>query len=191
MGGSNIRVKREVELKSQEKRIVKQKFTRINDQIRVAKVRVIAPDGEQLGILPIAEARRRAEEYNLDLVEVAPNATPPVCRIMDFGKYQYEKSKKEKESKKKQHTVTVKEIRMRPKTDVHDMEVKLRQARKFLEHNHKVKFTVIFRGREMAYQDMGRNILQRVIENLEDIAEVETPIKMEGRRMTMMLVSKH
>ncbi len=110
---------------------------------------------------------------------------------MDFGKYQYEKSKKEKESKKKQHTIVVKEIRMRPKTDVHDLEVKLRQARKFLEQNNKVKFTVLFRGREMAYQDMGRDILRRVVESLEDIGEVETPIKMEGRRMTMMLGAKH
>ncbi len=142
-------------------------------------------------MLPIDVARKKAQEYNLDLVEVAPNATPPVCRIMDFGKYQYEKSKKEKESKKKQHTIVVKEIRMRPKTDVHDLEVKLRQARKFLEQNNKVKFTVLFRGREMAYQDMGRDILRRVVESLEDIGEVETPIKMEGRRMTMMLGAKH
>lgn len=154
-------------------------------------MRVIAPDGEQLGVLPIDVARKKAQEYNLDLVEVAPNATPPVCRIMDFGKYQYEKSKKEKESKKKQHTIVVKEIRMRPKTDVHDLEVKLRQARKFLEQNNKVKFTVLFRGREMAYQDMGRDILRRVVESLEDIGEVETPIKMEGRRMTMMIGAKH
>lgn len=158
----------------------------------MAKVRVIGPNGEQLGVLPIEEAREKALEYNLDLVEVAPNATPPVCRIMDFGKYQYEKSKKEKESKKKQHTITVKEIRLRPKTDVHDLEVKLRQARKFLEQGNKVKFTVIFRGRELAYLDMGRDILQRVVENLEEIGEVESSIKMEGpRRMTMMLGSKN
>ncbi len=153
-------------------------------------MRVIAEDGEQLGILPTSKALQRAIDVELDLVEVAPNATPPVCRIMDFGKYQYEKSKKEKEGKKKQHQVTVKEIRMRPKTDTHDLETKLKQARKFLEHRNKVKFTVIFRGRELAYKDMGRDLLERVVETLEEISEIETPIKMEGRRMTMMLGSK-
>lgn len=153
-------------------------------------MRVIAEDGEQLGILPTSKALQRAIDVELDLVEVAPNATPPVCRIMDFGKYQYEKSKKEKEGKKKQHQVTVKEIRMRPKTDKHDLETKLKQARKFLEHRNKVKFTVIFRGRELAYKDMGRDLLERVVETLEEISEIETPIKMEGRRMTMMLGSK-
>ena len=135
-------------------------------------------------------ALRKAEESRLDLVEVAPNATPPVCRIMDFGKYQYEKSKKEKEGRKRTHTVTVKEIRMRPKTDSHDLDTKLKNARKFLEHKDKVKFTVIFRGREMAYQEMGREILEKVLEGLEDIATVESPIKMEGRRMTMMVTHK-
>ncbi len=153
-------------------------------------MRVIAEDGEQLGILPTSKALQRAIDVELDLVEVAPNATPPVCRIMDFGKYQYEKSKKEKEGKKKQHQVTVKEIRMRPKTDTHDLETKLKQARKFLEHRNKVKFTVIFRGRELAYKDMGRDLLESVVETLEEISEIETPIKMEGRRMTMMLGSK-
>lgn len=153
-------------------------------------MRVIAEDGEQLGILQTSKALQRAIDVELDLVEVAPNAKPPVCRIMDFGKYQYEKSKKEKEGKKKQHQVTVKEIRMRPKTDTHDLDTKLKQARKFLEQRNKVKFTVIFRGRELAYKDMGRDLLQRVVETLEEISEIETPIKMEGRRMTMMLGSK-
>ncbi|HQU73299.1 MAG TPA: translation initiation factor IF-3, partial [Calditrichia bacterium] len=132
----------------------------MNDQIRVPQVRVIGPDGDQLGIMDTRAALRKAEESRLDLVEVAPNATPPVCRIMDFGKYQYEKSKKEKEGRKRTHTVTVKEIRMRPKTDSHDLDTKLKNARKFLEHKDKVKFTVIFRGREMAYQEMGREILE-------------------------------
>ncbi len=109
---------------------------------------------------------------------------------MDFGKYKYEKSKKEKESRKKQHTIVVKEIRMRPKTDVHDLETKLKQARKFLEHGHKVKFTVLFRGRELAYKEMGRDILNKVIENLEELAEPESPIKMEGRRMMVFLNKK-
>ena len=136
------------------------------------------------------DALSKAEGFNLDLVEIAPNANPPVCKIMDFGKYKYEKSKKEKESRKKQHTIVVKEIRMRPKTDVHDLETKLKQARKFLEHGHKVKFTVLFRGRELAYKEMGRDILNKVIENLEELAEPESPIKMEGRRMMVFLNKK-
>lgn len=154
------------------------------------QVRVIGHDGHQFGVMPTVEALKIAENSRLDLVEVAPNATPPVCRIMDFGKYQYEKSKKEKEGRKKQHTVSVKEIRLRPKTDTHDLETKLNQAKKFLEHKNKVKFTVFFRGRELAYKDMGRVLLERVVESLEEYGTVESPIKMEGRRMTMMLNSK-
>ena len=122
---------------------------------------------------------------------MAPNANPPVCRIMDFGKYKYEQSKKEKESKKKQHTVVVKEIRLRPKTDVHDLETKIRHARKFLEQKNKVKISVFFRGREMVYQDFGRELLNRVTEMLSDIAEPEGEVKMEGRRMVMVLSAKH
>lgn len=127
----------------------------------------------------------------MDLVEVAPDATPPVCRIMDFGKYQYEKSKKEKEGRKKQHRIDVKEIRLRPKTDTHDLETKLKQAVKFLKQHNKVKFTVFFRGRELAYKEMGREMLEKVIDELTEHGTVETPIKMEGRRMTVMLNSKH
>ncbi len=153
-------------------------------------MRVIAEDGEQLGILPTKEALERAEQARLDLVEVAPNATPPVCRIMDFGKYRYEKSKKEKEGRKKQHTIVLKEIRMRPKTDKHDLETKLKQARKFLEHKYKVKFTVTFRGREMAYTQMGRDLLNQVLEDLKELGEPESPIKMEGRRMIVVLSNK-
>lgn len=154
-------------------------------------MRLIGPEGKQFGIVTISEALKRAEEYGLDLVEVAPNAKPPVCRILDYGKYRYEKSKKERESKKKQHVITVKEIRLRPKTDVHDLETKLKQARKFLEQKNKVKVTVIFRGREMAYQQMGYDILNKVIENLSDIAQPETNAKMEGRRLVMVLSGKH
>ena len=140
--------------------------------------------------MDIAEALKAAEESYLDLVEVAPNGNPPVCRIMDYGKYQYELSKKEKESKKKQHTITVKEIRMRPKTDDHDLETKLRQARKFFEQKNKVKFSLIFKGRELAYQDSGREMLDRVVESLEDVAKPDAPVKMEGRRMVLMMSSK-
>jgi translation initiation factor IF-3 len=151
---------------------------------------VIAPDGEQLGILPIAVALKKAEELVLDLVEVGPNSTPPVCKIMDFGKYQYEKSKKMKEGKKKQHTVQVKEIRLRPKTDSHDLETKLKQARKFLEQKNKVKFTVMFRGRELAYKEMGKELLDKVVEELSDVGFPESPIKLEGRRMALLMGSK-
>jgi len=151
---------------------------------------VIDPNGQQLGVISIGEALKAADKFYLDLVEVAPNAKPPVCRIMDFGKYQYEQSKKEKESKKKQHTITVKEIRMRPKTDDHDLETKLRQARKFFEQKNKVKFSLIFKGREMAYQEAGREMLDRVIESLDDIAKADAPVKMEGRRMVLIMSAK-
>lgn len=151
---------------------------------------MIDPNGQQLGVISIGEALKAADKFYLDLVEVAPNAKPPVCRIMDFGKYQYEQSKKEKESKKKQHTITVKEIRMRPKTDDHDLETKLRQARKFFEQKNKVKFSLIFKGREMAYQEAGREMLDRVIESLDDIAKADAPVKMEGRRMVLIMSAK-
>ncbi len=137
------------------------------------------------------DAMKAALDVRLDLVEVAPNASPPVCRIMDFGKYQYEKNKKEKEGRKKTHTVTVKEIRLRPKTDTHDMETKMKQAKKFLEQKNKVKFSVIFKGRELAYKDMGRVLLEEVLKELEEDGVIEQPIKLEGRRMTLLLNSKH
>jgi translation initiation factor IF-3 len=133
----------------------------------------------------------KAESYGLDLVEVSPNAKPPVCRIMDFGKYKYELSKKEKISKKKQHIITVKELRLRPRTDDHDLETKLRHARKFLEQKNKVKITIMFRGREMAYQDFGSALMEKVQDLLEDIAKVESEPKMEGRRMIMVLTAKN
>ncbi len=125
------------------------------------------------------------------MVEVAPNSKPPVCRIMDYGKYKYEQSKKEKISKKKQHTITVKEIRLRPRTDDHDLETKIKHARKFLEQKNKVKVTMLFRGREMAYQDFGRELLERVQEMLDDVAKIESEPKMEGRRMIMVLAAKN
>lgn len=129
-------------------------------------------------------------EQGLDLVEIAPTAKPPVCKIMDFGKYIYEQSKKEKINKKKQHTVVVKEIRMRPKTDVHDLDFKVKHARAFLEQKHKVKFTVQFRGRELAYKEFGEQLLDRILEMLDDVAKIEGPRKFEGRNMTMILTQK-
>lgn len=137
--------------------------------------------------MPIDEAIRIAESYELDLVEVAPDAKPPVCKIIDFGKFMYEKKKKEKEAKKKQHTVQVKELRFRPNTDDHDLEFKTRHAREFLEGGDKVKATVQFRGRDMLYTDRGKELLMDLAEELDDVSEIESKPNMEGRRMIMML----
>lgn len=153
-------------------------------------MRLIGQDGKQIGIVPIAEAIEAAAKSELDLVEIAPDAKPPVCKIMDFGKYAYDLSKKEKMIKKKQHTIVVKEIRMRPKTDVHDLEFKLKHARSFLEQKQKVKFTVQFRGRELAYKEFGENLLDRIEEMLADIAKVEGERKFEGRNMIMIMTQK-
>jgi len=151
---------------------------------------LIGADGKQVGIVPIKQALDEALKAGLDLVEIAPQAKPPVCKIMDFGKYAYEKSKKEKLSKKKQHTVVVKEIRMRPKTEAHDLEYKVKHARNFLMNKNKVKFTVHFRGRELAHKEFGEQLLQKIIEMLDDIAKVESGIKFEGRNMTMVMTLK-
>ncbi len=137
--------------------------------------------------MPIDRAIQIAESYDLDLVEVAPDAKPPVCKVIDFGKYMYEKKKKEKEAKKKQHTVQVKELRFRPNTDDHDLEFKTRHAREFLEGGDKVKATVQFRGRDMLYTERGKELLLDLAEELDDISEIESKPNMEGRRMIMML----
>lgn len=160
---------------------------RINRRIRAPQVRVIDPEGEQLGILDIEEALDRAEHFGLDLVEVAPQAKPPVCRIMDFGKYKYQQKKRSAESKKKSTRVELKEVKFRPKTDSHDIETKLRHARKFLEERNRVKFTVMFRGREMAHPDIPREMLLACAEALSDVADMEQAPKMEGRNMTMLM----
>ena len=131
-----------------------------------------------------------ADEEGLDLVEISPDANPPVCKVLDFGKYKYEISKREKDSKKKQHVIVLKEIRLRPRTEDHDLEFKIKHARKFLEQKNKVKFTVQFRGREMAYKEFGEKLLDRVIDILDDIAKVETDKKFEGRRLTMTMILK-
>ncbi len=143
-----------------------------------------------MGIMPVTQALRLAEEEGLDLVEVAPNANPPVCKIMDYGKYKYELAKKEKSTKKKQMSMHVKEIRMRPKIEEHDYEFKTKHARKFLEAGNKVKATVIFRGRALAHQEFGRELLNRFIEDLSDIAKVVREPVMEGRQMVTYLVKK-
>lgn len=159
---------------------------KVNDEIRSSTVRLIKPDDEH-EIVPIARALEIAESFNMDLVEVAPNARPPVCKVIDFGKFMYEKKKKEKEAKKKQHTIQVKELRFRPTTDDHDLEFKTRHAREFLEGGDKVKATVQFRGRDMLYTDQGKELLNNLAESLEDVSKVESQPTMEGRRMIMVL----
>jgi len=158
--------------------------------IKVKEVRVIAADGEQLGILDTREAIKKAEELGLDLVEVAPTAKPPVCRIMDFGKYKYELAKKAHDSKKHQSVILVKEIKLRPRTDEHDVNFKKNNIKRFLEEGNKVKVTVMFRGREMAHTSHGRAVLDRIVGELQNEAAVESPPRMEGRNMTMLLGAK-
>jgi translation initiation factor IF-3 len=155
--------------------------------IRAREVRVISSEGEQLGVMPVREAIAKAEDLGLDLVEVAPNAAPPVCRIMDFGKYKYEISKKAHESKKHQTVVMVKEVKLRPRTDDHDINFKLNNIKRFLGEGHKVKVSVMFRGREMAHQELGRAVLERIIQELQGLAIVEQHARMEGRNMFLMI----
>lgn len=150
-------------------------------------MRVIDENGNQLGIILIQEARRIAENRGYDLIEISPNANPPVCKFLDYGKFRYEQMKKEKLQRKHQQQTQVKEIRLHPNTDDHDFEYKARHVRKFLEDGNKVKATVIFKGREITYQDHGKDILQRLLEKVEDITKVEQEPKMEGRSMIMML----
>lgn len=159
---------------------------RVNNEVRASEVRLIKPD-EEHEIVSVERALEIAESYELDLVEVAPNAKPPVCKVIDFGKFMYEKKKKEKEAKKKQHTIQVKELRFRPTTDDHDLEFKTRHAREFLEGGDKVKATVQFRGRDMLYTEQGEELLNNLAEELSDVSEVESKPAMEGRRMIMIL----
>ena len=162
----------------------------INEKIREKEVRVVTETGEQLGIMPIAEARARAEEAGVDLVMIAPNAKPPVCRIIDYGKFKYEQTRKEKESRKKQKTIEIKEIRMSPNIDKNDLNTKVNAARKFLQKGDRVKITLRFRGREMAHMQNGRVILEDFAKALEDVAVVEKAPKVEGRTLTMFLTEK-
>ncbi|NIS00885.1 MAG: translation initiation factor IF-3 [Gemmatimonadetes bacterium] len=170
--------------------ITNEKRVRVNRQIRISPVRVIDPEGEQLGIMPVEEALAVAEERGLDLVEVAPNARPPVCRIMDYGKYKYEEARKARLARKKQHQVHVKEVKFRPGIEAHDFEFKVRHARRFLEEGNKVKATMMFRGRQMAHPELGRDVLDRVANAVEDVGKVESEPVMEGRNMTMILAPR-
>jgi translation initiation factor IF-3 len=164
---------------------------RVNRQIRSREVRLIDAEGEQVGIVPIDKARSIAQESGLDLVEVSPNARPPVCRVMDFGKFKYDQKKKERASQKKgKVTSGLKELRVRPAIDKHDLEYRLRNGRKFLEEGHKVQVVCIFRGRQMAHPEHGREVMRKVAEALGDLAKVEAEPRMAGNRMTMMLAKK-
>jgi translation initiation factor IF-3 len=163
---------------------------RINTQITVPTVRLVKEDGTMVGVTPIREALAMAADAGLDLVEISPNAVPPVCKILDFGKFKYEIQKKRNEARKKQKVIDVKEIKLRPGIDAHDYDVKMRAVTRFLEEGDKVKVTMRFRGREMMHQDLGMNVLMRVKDQLDPLAKVEQTPQLEGRQMTMVLAPR-
>ena len=160
---------------------------RINQRIRAKEVRLIGESGEQLGVMPLAQALQLGNERDLDLVEVAPNVSPPVCRLLDYGKFRYEQAKKERQARKHQKVVEVSQIRLRPRTDVHDVESKVKMAKRLLEKGNKVKILVIFRGREIVHPELSRELLERVAKSLEEMAKVERPLLLEGRNMSLIL----
>ncbi|MDY6084680.1 MAG: translation initiation factor IF-3 [Dialister sp.] len=162
----------------------------INEAIRAREVRVVSDTNEQLGIMSLRDAIGLAQDKDLDLVEVAPNGRPPVCRIMNYGKYRYEQQKREKEAKKKQKVFQIKEVKLRPNIDDHDFYVKLKNAQRFLKDGNKVKVTIMFRGREMSHPELGRDVLERVAKELADTIVREKPPKLEGRNMTMVIAPK-
>ena len=162
----------------------------INEQIRDREVRVIGEEGQQLGVMPPKEAMKLAKEANVDLVKIAPSANPPVCKLVNYGKYRYELARKEKEAKKKQKTVEVKEVRISPNIDTNDLNTKVNNAKKFIAKGNKVKITLRFRGREMAHMQQSKHILDDFAQMLEDVAVVEKPAKLEGRSMSMVLTEK-
>ncbi len=160
---------------------------RVNKQIRAIRVRVIGPEGNQLGVFMKDEALRMAQDHDLDLVEVVPNSDPPVCKIIDYGKFRYDQTKREKESKKAQHQVKVKEVKVKPNIDDHDFDFKLKRARGFIEKGYKVKLTCMFRGREMAHPERGRAVVKRMIDGLSDVAQEESAMKMFGRNLNTVV----
>lgn len=162
----------------------------LNEAIRAREVRLVSETGEQLGIVPIKKALEMAGERNLDLVNVAPTAKPPVCKIMDYGRFKYEQSKRDRESRKKQHIITIKEVQLRPQTEEHDYQVKLRNAIRFLQEKDKVKVNVRFRGRQVTHPEQGKAICDRIAADLVELAVVEKPARLEGRNMVMMLSPK-
>ena len=167
------------------KDIIKQ--LRVNERIRAQEVRLVGEKGEQLGVMPLSQARETARKHNLDLVEVAPTAVPPVCRLLDYGKYKYEQAKKEQEARKNQKVSLLREVRLRPKIGDHDFEAKARIAKKLLANGDKVKVTIMFRGREITHPELGLKLLQRMIESLKDVASLERQPVMEGRRLHIIL----
>jgi len=163
---------------------------RVNRMIRISPVRLVDADGSQVGIVPLEEAFRLASERELDLVEVAPTARPPVVKVMDWGKYKFEQAKAARAAKKKQHVIQIKEVKYRPGIDDHDFDFKTRHARQFLEEGNKVKLTMMFRGRQVTHPQLGRDVLYRVFEEVKDLAKVEAEPRLEGRNMTMVLAPK-
>ena len=164
--------------------------TRINDRIRAESVRLIGPEGEQVGIVSLREATEYADRLNLDLVEVAPMANPPVCKVMDYGKYRYEQEQKAKEARKRQTTISIKEIKLRPKIDDHDFATKKGHVERFLKKGDKVKLTIMFRGRELVHPHLGERLLRRMAEELQELGDVESQPNLDGRNMVMMLAPK-
>ncbi|WP_041367063.1 translation initiation factor IF-3 [Natranaerobius thermophilus] len=162
----------------------------VNEQIKAREIRVVGKDGKQLGVMSPKEALKIAEENNLDLVTVAPKAKPPVCRIMDYGKFKYEQNKKEKQAKKKQKTINVKEVKLRPNIEEHDFNTKLNNARKFLKKEDKVKVTIMFRGREITHPENGKELCQKMAKEVEDIAVIEKKPSVEGKNMIMVLAPR-
>ncbi|WP_443147227.1 translation initiation factor IF-3 [Paracoccus spongiarum] len=163
---------------------------RVNERIRVSEIRLIGPDGENVGVVPPSVGLDMARDAGLDLVEISPNATPPVCKVMDLGKFKYEQQKREAEARKKQKIIDIKEVKFRPGTDTHDYDVKMRNVMKFLEGGDKVKVTLRFRGREMAHQDLGLDLLNRVRDDVGEAGKVEAMPKLEGRQMVMMIAPR-
>ncbi len=163
------------------------KEPRINKQINVERIRLVGEDGEMLGVVPVAEGLKRAQDAGMDLVEVSPNADPPVCKVLDYGKYKYIQQKKAHEARKKQKVINLKEVKLRPNIDTHDLEVKMRNVHKFLDAGDKVKLTLRFRGREMSHQEIGKKLLDDIREELGDTVKVEHSPRLEGRQMIMIL----
>ena len=184
LGGVGIAISKRTNRTNRSNRI------NINRNIRAKDVRVIDPDGNQIGVIPTYKAIAVANDFGLDLVEISPNADPPVCKIMDYGRYKYELTKKKQEAKKKQSTVQLKEIKVRPKTGDHDLNTKINHIKKFIDRKDKVKVTVIFRGREITLTQQGRTLLEKIVQETEEIATVEQHPKFEGRTMVMVLAPK-
>lgn len=164
---------------------------RMNEEIRTPTIRLIGPNGDMIGIVPVKQGLAMAEEYGLDLVEISPTAEPPVCKVLDYGKYKYETQKKASEARKKQKVVAIKEIKMRPNIDPHDYGIKMKNVRKFIEDGDKVKFTLRFRGREMSHQELGMKLMQQVKADMGDTIKVESEPRLEGRQMVMVISPVH